>query len=80
MMRRLTSSSSRAASCFWCLRSAAFSAQVAGSKWQSQSFFYGFRSDVGQFLWNSETCYLFVLQWHRVLLSAGAFGGEAAHK
>jgi hypothetical protein len=23
---------------------------------------------------------VFVLQWHGVLLSAGAFGGEAAHK
>ena len=32
VVRRLTSSSSRAASCFWCLCSAAFGAQVAGSK------------------------------------------------
>ena len=45
---------------------------------EDNSFFYGFRSNLRHLsvqFWD-----LFVLQWHGVLLSAGAFGGEAAHK
>ena len=40
---------------------------------EDNSFFYGFRSNVRHLsvqFWD-----LFVLQWHGVLLSAGAFGG-----
>ena len=45
---------------------------------EDNSFFYGLRSNVRHLsvqFWDS-----FVLQWHGVLLSAGAFGGKAAHK
>ena len=45
---------------------------------EDNSCFYGFRSNVRHLsvqFWD-----LFVLQWHGVLLSAGAFGGKAAHK
>ena len=40
---------------------------------EDNSFFYGFRSNVRHL--SVQFWELFVLQWHGVLLSAGAFGG-----
>ena len=42
---------------------------------EDNSFFYGFRSNVRHL--SVESWDLFVLQWHGVLLSAGAFGGDS---